>query len=433
MNLWPWRRPKKQPRPISEQGRHVVEAHRLRRKYGPAFDDIRAVFLGLDAGRVHALLDDYEAAYGVGPRRYAKTTYGKWQRGEVLMGGQTVARLLDLLPRHMTPDEKLALLQALRAQTLARLGRSRVRLAVSRRSDLGAVVRRVLALMPRPADIELPPDFHEVQGWIALQDAQALSKLAEQTEQFVAAQRLADLIVHLSIVARLSALAGAGWRVRVQTQFAVPTADVKVVFKSSFWRKESADAMPESDEQFLVRLQELALRQEREDGSLSFVEYVMRTLTPEEQATLRALAAQEGLKAEILLRELQVKTIAARGDIEATIATAEELKARKHAGKVTSEHATASGTTKIEIETKSRPCYIATACYGDGDHPDVRALRAWRDTRLLPTAPGRLLARLYDLGSPPLARRLGPNAPLSRFLRRCMLGPLARRLRDNKD
>lgn len=391
------------------------------------------MFLGLAPERVSTLLDDYAAAYGVGARRYAKSAYAKWQTGAVMMSGQTVSRLLELLPRHMTPDEKLALLKALRAQALARLGRSRVRLSISRRSDLGLVVRRVLALMPRPGDIELPLDFHEVQGWIALQDAQALSHLAEQTEQFVAVQRLADLIVHLSIVARLLVLNDAGWRMRVQTQFVVPTADIEIVFKNSFWRKESADAMPESDEQFLVRLQEMALRQEREEGSLSFVEYVMRTLTPEEQATLRALAAEEGLKAEILLRELQVKTIAARGDIEATIATAEELKAPKHAGKVTSEHATASGTTKIEIETKSRPCYIATACYGDADHPDVRTLRAWRDARLLPTTSGRLLAWLYDVCSPPLARRLGANRPLSRLLRRYLLGPLARRLGNNKD
>lgn len=433
MNFWPWRRPKKQRLSLSVQERHVVSAHLLRQKYGPAFDDIKAVFLGLAPERISTLLDDYAVVYGIGARRYAKSAYAKWQTGAVMMSGQTVARLLELLPRYMTPDEKLALLKALRAQTLARLGRSRVRLSVSRRSDLGIVVRRVLALMPRPGDIELPPDFHEVQGWIALQDAQALSKLAQQTEEFVAAQRLADLMVHLSLIARLLVLADAGWRMRVQTQFVVPTADIEIIFKSSFWRKESPNAMPESDEQFLVRLQEMALRQEREEGSLTFVEYVMRTLTPEEQATLRALAAQEGLKAEILLRELQVKTIAARGDIEATIATAEELKSRKHAGKITSEHATASGTTKIEIETKSRPCYIATACYGDPNHSDVQALRAWRDSSLLPTAPGRLLARLYDLCSPPLARRLRPTAPLSRLLRRRLLQPLARRCRNNKD
>ena len=283
-------------------------------------------------------------------------------------------------------------------------------------------------MMRRTAQIALPPDFQEVQGWITAQDAQALTKLAQEMERFVAVQRLADLIVHLTIIARLSLLATAGWRVRVHTRFEVPTASVEITFKNSLWQGGDADMTPESDETFLTRLQEMALRQERQEGSLTFVEYVMRTLTPEEQEKLRALAAAEGLKAEILLRELQVKTIAARGDIEATIATAEELKVREHTSKITSEHATASGTTRIEIDNKPRPCYIATACYDDPNHPDVLALRAFRDETLLLTRIGRILVAGYDVCSPPLARRLGTNRALADLIRRHILTPLVGRL-----
>ncbi len=195
----------------------------------------------------------------------------------------------------------------------------------------------------------------------------------------------------------------------------------------------------ETDENFLVRLQEMALKQEHQEGSLTFVEYVMRTLTPEEQERLRAIAATEGLKAEILLRELQVKTIAARGDIEATIATAEELKARKHTSKITSEHTTASGTTRIEIENKPRPCYIATACYGDAGHPDVQTLRTFRDRTLLRSAWGRAFTSFYETCSPLVARSLGRNVRLSCHIRKYVLEPFVRRLRslwllpDNKN
>lgn len=46
-------------------------------------------------------------------------------------------------------------------------------------------------------------------------------------------------------------------------------------------------------------------------------------------------------------------------------------------------------------------CFIATAAFGDYDHPVVRVLRWYRDAFLMPTAPGRALVRAYYRWSPP--------------------------------
>ena len=156
-------------------------------------------------------------------------------------------------------------------------------------------------------------------------------------------------------------------------------------------------------------------------------------LTPREQEQLRALAAAEGLRTDILLQELRIKTIAARGDIDATIATAERLKQAGQNSKITSEHATASGTTRIEIENKKRPCYVATACYGDVEHPDVVALRRFRDKVLVKSIGGRAFIGVYELLSPPLAARLGPRQWVGRMVRRGVLEPLVRRLNRVQD
>ncbi|MHB8416471.1 MAG: CFI-box-CTERM domain-containing protein [Myxococcales bacterium] len=48
-------------------------------------------------------------------------------------------------------------------------------------------------------------------------------------------------------------------------------------------------------------------------------------------------------------------------------------------------------------------CYIATAAYGDYDHPYVRVLRAFRDFRLESAPAGRWLVRWYYENSPPAA------------------------------
>lgn len=54
-------------------------------------------------------------------------------------------------------------------------------------------------------------------------------------------------------------------------------------------------------------------------------------------------------------------------------------------------------------------CFVATAAYGDADHPDVRALQWFRDTVLLPTAPGRWLVALYYERGPGWAAALSEH------------------------
>ena len=293
-----------------------------------------------------------------------------------------------------------------------------------------------MGMVARVGQIEIPADFVEIQGWMTQGDAQALNGMARDMERFVAVQRLADLLVQLGTISRLRGLVGQGFRIRVETHFEIPTATVDIRFGRGFWNDEEREIMAdgtldESDQDFLVRLQELALREEHQDGAMTYIEYVMKTLTPQEQEQLRALAAAEGLRTDILLQELKIKTIAARGDIDATIATAERLKRTGQNSKIISEHATASGTTKIEIENKKRPCYIATACYGDAEHPDVVALRDFRDQRLRKSVAGRVFIAAYETLSPPLAAQLGSKQWIGKSVRQRFLEPLVKQVKRN--
>ena len=80
------------------------------------------------------------------------------------------------------------------------------------------------------------------------------------------------------------------------------------------------------------------------------------------------------------------------------------------------------------ITRKSGPCFVATACYGDFDHPDVAALRRWRDEALLPTPAGRCFVRLYYAAGPALARALARHPRLAAAVRRRVLAPLVRKV-----
>ena len=394
-------------------------------------EPIKTTLLALDGSRVYNLLDEYRQRYGRPARERVFLIYHRWRGGTAMLADDATLRLFDLLPRHLSGAEKLRLIQNMRLHTLESLNPVAVRVTVAHRRDLASVVSQVQRLLRRISDIEMPPEALRLQGWLNGGEMSALARLVRETETLVAARRLADLMVQLTTLFRLRALAGPDVSIRVLARFEIPTALVSIRFRKSFWKENIMAEGTDSDQDFLLRLQDLALAQERQDGSMSYVDFVMRTLTPEEQEKLRAIAVAEGLRTEILLRELQVKTLAARGDIDATIATAETLKAQKHDSKIVSEHATASGSTRIEITHKSRPCYVATACYGDPAHPDVAVLRRFRDEHLLQSVPGRAFISLYAVLAPLLARRLTPAHPVAVVTRRRILEPLARRLDRN--
>ena len=101
----------------------------------------------------------------------------------------------------------------------------------------------------------------------------------------------------------------------------------------------------------------------------------------------------------------------------------ENLKNAYQIRPISENHETADASKKM------RSCYIATAVYGDIEAPEVRRLRRFRDESLNQTRLGRRLCNLYYTVSPRLARRMSPNGPVSRAVRR-VLDAFIRRLGD---
>jgi len=75
----------------------------------------------------------------------------------------------------------------------------------------------------------------------------------------------------------------------------------------------------------------------------------------------------------------------------------------------------------------ARNCFIATAVYGSCDCPEVLSFRRFRDLKLAPTAPGRVLISFYGAVGP-IAAALVRNRPVARKLCRMILDPLAKGL-----
>lgn len=63
----------------------------------------------------------------------------------------------------------------------------------------------------------------------------------------------------------------------------------------------------------------------------------------------------------------------------------------------------------IAGSTKKTGCFIATACFGDYNHPSVIELRDFRDSHLAPTAGGQIFIDKYYKWSPPFASAIENN------------------------
>ena len=83
--------------------------------------------------------------------------------------------------------------------------------------------------------------------------------------------------------------------------------------------------------------------------------------------------------------------------------------------------------------TKDDNCFIATACYGNLDAPEVIQLRIYRDKTLCKFFLGRLFIKFYYVVSPFFASLISKSNILKQSTRKHILGPIVKKIQeDNK-
>jgi hypothetical protein len=309
--------------------------------YGPALDYISEVFFGLDHQRLQRLFDLYDESYGRGAANYAVRSYHSWSAGTKSMSGQTWHRLLQLMPQIMTHDEKTRLMRLLREHTLCCLRKRNMMLTVSQERGFEALIECVSGLLKEAGEVELPNWFYSMQTWLAGREAQELQALTKEIEQEINHIRIKHLLFHVVFLIQLQTRLPAGANTTVN--FEMPTAHVTL--RVSRPRRYAMS----NDDDALVRLHNAIVQSQHQAGSVNYIDYVLRTLTPEEEQRLRQQAATAGLEIAEFVKRVQEQMVAAEAQVETTLKAADAIRAGGHSGKITTVVDTGSGRTTVEI------------------------------------------------------------------------------------
>lgn len=141
----------------------------------------------------------------------------------------------------------------------------------------------------------------------------------------------------------------------------------------------------------------------------SLIGQAVSRLSKEQADHLMTKAGEEALRLEGKQHELNIEYVHGKKSLEDHIDAFAML---EKSGRLTRQKVSTeikSGNTRMHIESKSGgTCFVATAAYGDPQHPDVVYLRNFRDQSLVRYEKGRAFISWYW--------RIGPN--LARYVSR---------------
>jgi hypothetical protein len=411
-------------------------------RYGRTYNIVEDFVVAIDEDQTREVLKLYTERYG---EHSASCLHGNVDqlRLHPPFSDLIVGRLMQIIPKMMPLEKQMEILEQVRERARNRNNRLSGGWHIDTVGQLEQILWNMLDGVLGEQDHDWVGDLYELREWLESDTTHALMCLAQQFERERALALCADMNEHLLIL--FSAVRRAlkpGTTVTTASRFNLPGATVILRFTTQYWELKMTEII-KSDVAFLTEMRNKIMADRFPEGHTTFVEYVMRTMTPDERARMRDIALNAGISLDKMMHEMVIKSSAAKADIDEIIRSAERLKGVSHRGKICSSHSTASGTTNVVILTASpaavraamgpvsdRRCFVATACYEDCDHPDVMVLRRFRDRALLVSPGGRAFVKAYYKIGRKMADWMKPLPGLRRAIRTMVLEPIANHLRN---
>lgn len=414
--------------------RSSSRSHSTSRLYAGIDDDVRRMFFALDSFTLQLVFNKYESEYGLGKRKYAESTYQKWKRGSVHMGGEISERLVKIVPNFLSFEQKYELIQKLWDRFRQKTTLS---VTISPYDGIAAAVATVMDVIDRIDDHELPSAVADRLDWLSSDDsvaAQALLNQVARREAEVAAQTVeAELRLLIALAVQHSDKIVTGTRT-----VTLPGATVQIHLSQTANLNRGTSNMtnhnnqPESQPQGQLASPDSASSSRNLapiQNPNDLLGEALRRMSPEQQEQVIGKATGEALRLQVKAKEGQIDHQMASSKVESAAEAAQRLGQTGNEFEVRAEHRSEHGSVHVTVKKRASlservgGCFVATACFGDFDHPTVIILRDFRDGVLVESAFGRRFVVWYYKNGPSLAKVI-EGSVITRGTCRVLLAPI---------
>jgi len=330
--------------------------------FGDMVDIIEEKFLNLDTSKLDALFDDYGRAYGASAEGYARKTYAKWQSWEVTLSGQTAERLLELLPRHLTADERFHLIRFLRQLYFKKQTES-VRITTENNWQ-ATVMQAVDNVIAASRCFSLPEVLSSKATWLAGGDAKAAQRLLQAAEEEEARLRSSYLNAEFKRIQLL--LQNLDHARHVSHDISLPQGDIHVSIEinqpTAMQRLFKGGQVNNNNSHALVSQEDVARSLERQHRTGNLLDLATSELTDSERRNIAKRIVDEKLSLDVSERKADQRFFDSSRDMANTVHAVNALeKSTKSDYDIRSRHETASGVTDIHVKKNSNTMIVVVA------------------------------------------------------------------------
>ncbi|TRZ55980.1 MAG: hypothetical protein D4S02_16685 [Rhodocyclaceae bacterium] len=161
----------------------VSRFSQLKSILGDAVYDIRRTFLELNEQMLQRLLTVYGERHGDSAAKYARKTLPKWQSGAVTLSGQTMERLVELVPPFLAASARLSLLEKILQKNPTHPPTIRVKIdGLAPATGLAELDSALAGMRHTDPLAHLPPKVMQAATWLYADDITAARAMVAQID-----------------------------------------------------------------------------------------------------------------------------------------------------------------------------------------------------------------------------------------------------------
>lgn len=137
--------------------------------FGDAVEDIKQAFFALNGTALDATFIRYGRKHGSSAANYARNTFPKWKNGTTTLSGQTMERLLELIPPYLSSEQRRNLLLKVLEKNKPRRPRAQLNVHINPKAPaekLAALQEMLASLQKADSLAYLPESVMQAASWL---------------------------------------------------------------------------------------------------------------------------------------------------------------------------------------------------------------------------------------------------------------------------